>query len=405
MHSSLTPSGTTSLGAQKLAQAQALLGPNGLDAWLLVVRESADRPDPGLRLLLAQDFTWNTYFLVTPSRSIALVAEFDAPDLRAAGLFDEVRPYREGPKAALHAILYEADPRRIGINVSQHDALSDGLTAGLRDALLETLQGTPFASRLASAETLLAHLRGVKLPEEQRLIRRAVEESEEIFAEVGRSLRVGMTARDVADRFHAAVDRAGVRTAWPRGHCPSVTIGPNAPVGHVSPGTERITHGCIVHTDFGIARDGYCADLQRLWYVLERGEAEPPEEVVRAYDAIVSGIEIGARALRPGAVGWQVDQGVRLHLTAMGYPEYGHALGHHLGRHVHDGGGVLGPRWERYGEEPFFRVEEGNVFAIEPSVQLAGHGVVSLEEDVVVTARGAEFLSRFPRRIPVLRLD
>ncbi len=405
MPSHATLSGTTSLGAQKLAQAQSLLSPCGLDAWLIAVRESADRPDPSLRFFVSQDFTWASYFLITPARSLALVAEFDAPDLRAAGLLDEVQSYREGAKSALHAMLHEIDAKRIGVNVSRHDALSDGLTAGLRDALVESLQGTPYAERLTSAEALVARLRGVKLPEEQRLIRRAVEETEEIFVEVGRALRVGMTALEVAARFHEAADRAGAPTAWPRGHCPTVTIGPNAPVGHVSPGEERITRGCIVHTDFGIIRDGYCSDLQRLWYVAARRGTDPPEDVRRAYDAIVTGIELGARALKPGAVGWQVDEAVRLHITALGYPEYGHALGHHLGRHVHDGGGVLGPRWERYGSEPFHRVELGNVYTLEPSIQVPGHGVVSLEEDVVVTERGTEFLSRFPRSMPILALD
>ena len=66
---------------------------------------------------------------------------------------------------------------------------------------------------------------------------------------------------------------------------------------------------------------------------------------------------------------------------------------------------MLGPRWERYGTEPFRRVEEGNVFTLEPSLQLPGHGVVSLEEDVVVMPRGGEFLSRLPRELPILTLD
>ena len=44
-----TTSQTRSLGAQKLAQAQELLRECSLDAWLLAVRESTERPDPNLR--------------------------------------------------------------------------------------------------------------------------------------------------------------------------------------------------------------------------------------------------------------------------------------------------------------------------------------------------------------------
>jgi Xaa-Pro aminopeptidase len=405
MPSVQTPTRSPSLAALKRAQAQTFLAPAGLDAWLLAVRESSERPDPALRYFVDQDFTWNSYFLITPSRTYALVATFDAPDLVAAGIFDEVRTYKEGPKAALGALLRECDPRRIGINVSKHDALADGLTAGLRDALEESLVGTPYVDRLLTAEALVARLRGVKLPEEQALIRSAVEESEEIFDAVSREIRVGMTAREVAARFHARIDRAGVRPAWPRRHCPSVTVGAAAPVGHVSPGEERITPGCIVHVDFGLVRDGYCSDLQRVWYVAPQGSREAPAPVLAAYAAIVQAIEAGARALKPGAEGWTVDQAARGALVALGYAEYAHALGHHLGRAVHDGGGVLGPRWERYGDEPFRRVEPGQVYTLEPSVHLPEHGLVSLEEDVVVAARGVEFLSRFPRTLPILSHD
>jgi Xaa-Pro dipeptidase len=49
-------------------------------------------------------------------------------------------------------------------------------------------------------------------------------------------------------------------------------------------------------------------------------------------------------------------------------------------------------------------VREGSVYTLEPSIHLKGHGLVSLEEDVVVRASGAEFLSRFPRELPVLTL-
>ena len=394
-----------SLGSAKLEQARSLLAEHRLDAWLTVVRESSDRPDPAVRFFLDSDFTWTTFFLVTRERTVALVATFDAPDLQASGLFDEVRTYKEGPKAALLEILESLDPQTIGINVSRDDALADGLTAGLRDYLTETLAGTRFADRLGSAGKYVARLRAVKLPEEVERIRRAVDRTETMFDQVRDSLRVGMTQREVAERFHALADEAGVRTAWPKRHCPTVTIGPRSAVGHVAPGVEPITGGCLVHADFGIALDGYCSDLQRLWYVAAPGKGDAPEEVRRAHAQLVESIDLAAKALRPGAIGWEVDAVARAHLARAGFPDYAHALGHHLGRAVHDGGGVLGPRWERYGSEPFEPVRAGNVYTLEPSIHLPEHGLVSLEEDVVVGESGATFLSRFPRELPILRLS
>ena len=389
------------LGAQKLAQAQSLLAECGLDAWLTVVRESAERPDPTLRYFLDLDFTWTTFFLVTPTSSAALVATFDAPDLKERGLFDKVVTYKEGPRTALLELLDESRPARIGINVSEHDALADGLTAGLRDSLTSLLRDTAHQGRLVSAAPLLFRLRNVKLPDERRRIERAVLETEVMFDRVRDRIRLGMTARQIAEMFHEEAARAGVRTAWPQHHCPTVTIGAKSPIGHVGPGDEPVMDGCIVHVDFGIVREGYCSDLQRIWYVKRDGDA--PEPVRKAYAAVAGAIDATARALVPGAIGWEIDQLARDRIREAGYPEYAHALGHHLGRAVHDGGGVLGPRWERYGEEPYEPVRLGAVYTLEPSVHLPDHGMVSLEEDVVVEEKGGVFLSRFPRELPLLR--
>ncbi|HZI88814.1 MAG TPA: Xaa-Pro peptidase family protein, partial [Candidatus Polarisedimenticolia bacterium] len=391
-----------SLGAQKLAQAQELLREAPLDAWLLVVRESQERPDPNLRFFFSLEFTWNSYFLVTRDRATALVATFDAPDVQSSGLFDEVLTYKEGARASLVRMLEKADPKSIGLNVSQDDALADGLTAGLRDELQESLQGTPYAARLVSAERLLAMLRGVKLPAELAIVQRAVDETEAMFEKITREIRLGMTAREIAGLFHREADRAGVPTAWARRHCPTVTVGAKSPIGHVAPSEEPVTDGCLVHVDFGIVRDGYRSDLQRVWwFASERGPA-PPEPVRHAYESIVQAIDLAATSLKPGIAGWEVDQKARDLLVSRGFPEYAHALGHHLGRAVHDGGGVLGPRWERYGRAPYEIVREGNLYTLEPSIHLPAYGLVSLEEDVTVGLDGARFLSRFPRELPIV---
>jgi hypothetical protein len=88
--STVTPPRAPTLGALKLAQAQQLLRKHGLDCWMIVVRESSDRPEPVLPFFFDLDFTWTSIFLVSPKRTAALVATFDAPDLERLGLFDEV---------------------------------------------------------------------------------------------------------------------------------------------------------------------------------------------------------------------------------------------------------------------------------------------------------------------------
>jgi Xaa-Pro aminopeptidase len=70
-----------------------------------------------------------------------------------------------------------------------------------------------------------------------------------------------------------------------------------------------------------------------------------------------------------------------------------HAFGHLLGRSAHDGATVLGPQWERYTGICELPVEVGNIFTLELHVVLPERGMMSLEEDVLVTEHGVEYLS------------
>ena len=87
-----------------------------------------------------------------------------------------------------------------------------------------------------------------------------------------------------------------------------------------------------------------------------------------------------------------MDAAAREVVTEAGYPEFKDGLGHGLGRAVHDGGALLGPRWACYGRNVEAVVEAGNVFTLELGVP-TGCGLVGLEKDVLVTAAGCEFLS------------
>jgi Xaa-Pro aminopeptidase len=158
------------------------------------------------------------------------------------------------------------------------------------------------------------------------------------------------------------------------------------------PGDTILHRGHLLQADFGVEKEGFVSDLQRTWYLLDEGQVEPPAAVRAAWEAARRALEAGREALRPGARGWEVDQAARDALTSAGYTEYMHAFGHHIGRTVHDGATILGPRWERYGDSVERRVETGNVFAIELGVSVPDHGYIGCEEDVLVTSEGTEFL-------------
>jgi len=74
-----------------------------------------------------------------------------------------------------------------------------------------------------------------------------------------------------------------------------------------------------------------------------------------------------------------------------------------VGRSAHDGAGLLCPRWERYGQLPYLKLEAGQVYTLEPRVHIAGHGVATVEEIAVVTPEGGRFLSSFQREIWIIQ--
>ncbi|HEX9972005.1 MAG TPA: aminopeptidase P family protein, partial [bacterium] len=61
------------------------------------------------------------------------------------------------------------------------------------------------------------------------------------------------------------------------------------------------------------------------------------------------------------------------------------------------------PRWDRYGKMPYFKVEAGQVYTLEPRIFCEGHGIATIEEEVVVTKDGCEFLSPRQHEIYVIR--
>jgi Xaa-Pro aminopeptidase len=243
----------------------------------------------------------------------------------------------------------------------------------------------------------LARLRGRKSSAEVERIRRAVAVTEQVVDLLTPRVRPGPSERDLAAFAQARFADLGVTPAWAAEGCPIVNSGPASDLGHSHPSaTIRVEPGHLVHVDLGVRRDGYCSDLQRMWYVRRPGETAPPADVQRTFDTVVRAIDAGAAALRPGMRGFEVDAAARQVVVDSGYPEFKHGLGHSLGRAVHDGGTMLGPRWPCYGRNPEGVVEAGNVFTLELGLPTTA-GVVGLEEDVLVTADGCEFLSNRQR--------
>jgi Xaa-Pro aminopeptidase len=391
-----------SVQSEKLAQAKRLVDSSGHGAWLTFVRETALAGDPVLPLILDGGLTWHSALIVFKGgKTCAVVGNYDADPLRASGDWDEVVPYVQGIRSELLGVLDEnlAPGSTIAVNFSTDDPKADGLTHGMWLSLEQMLAGTRHEGLLRSAQDIVLPLRSVKTPSEIAAIQMAVEETLQLFCDVQGVAQRGMSERDIYLQIHAWMKERGLGFSWDPAGDPIVNSGPNSMIGHGIPSDSiRIEDGHIFHIDLGVICQGYASDLQRIWYVGE----DVPEEVERAFEAVHASITAGAEKLRPGVQGWEVDAAARETLVSRGYPEYLHALGHQVGRVAHDGGTLLGPRWERYGNTPNLLVEAGHVYTLELGITVPGRGYLGLEEMVLVEETGLRWLA--PRQDVVWKL-
>jgi Xaa-Pro aminopeptidase len=300
-------------------------------------------------------------------------------------VYGKVIPYDQSIEPLLIEELHRLDPKRIAINYSQNDVLADGLSLGMYQLLCNYLEGTPYKARLESAEKIHSALRGRKTPREIQLIKNAIRTTQLIYQQTFDFIKIGMSEAEVSEYMHTQLDEFGVEAAWEYDECPIVNTGPESSVGHIGPTKLEISPGHIVHIDFGVKQEEYCSDIQRVIYMHRPGEFSPPTEVQRGFDTVREAIEHVMEAMKPGVKG-EIDQIMTNNERRI--PEYLYATGHQLGR-------LATMSWysgtSGIAMISNYLLEEARCLQLNLD-WLPGYGYIGLEEDVLVTTNGGEYL-------------
>ena len=376
------------LGQEK--SRQALVHVPAGDVWAFLTREGSD---PAVELVFDAGVAGEAAFLLHRERGVlALVANYDEGHVERLGVFDEIRSYDRSFADGFTAWIRELAPERAWLNYSQRDVLCDGLSHGHFLRVEELMAAAAPDAALLSSEPFLKDVRGVKTAEEVARLRVAIQGSVELYETIRPELRVGMSEREIQARMKQIAGELGFGVHLGDYGGPLVCIN-RVGLAHRAPGDDRLEPGDLLILDHALEHEGYHSDLARTIYVPREGETEPPEAERAAFASAKQAIEAAFEALRPGAKGHEVDAAARAVHLANGYPEISHATGHQIGRHVHDGGTILGPRWERYGSAPEGDVRVGHVFTIEPTILMSPRPSMLVEENVLVTEDGASWLS------------
>ncbi len=236
--------------------------------------------------------------------------------------------------------------------------------------------------RLKGVSDPVAELRQCKDRGELSRIRTAIQRAEESYRELCRTIRPGMTERDLGFQLEFLMRKRGAsRSAFDI----IVASGVNGSMPHATVSNRRLRRGDLVTIDFGAEADGYLCDITRTFCI---GRPSPRQRAV--HDLVRRAQEQAIKAIRPGIPCTSVDAAARNLIIAEGHGEhFGHATGHGIGLAVHEG-----PSLSALSKQDLV---EGMVVTVEPGVYIPGWGGVRIEDMVLVTNRGGRLLTSLPR--------
>jgi Xaa-Pro aminopeptidase len=373
---------------RKLKFIESTMEEQGVDMWITFTREGNE--DPLAQDLRFSDLTWRSAAIVEKNgHRTAIVGSLESDTVGQQRFYDDIIGYgSEGAAPKLKDFVKKRKPQKIAVNKTYDEGAADGLTSGMEEYLRAALG--EYSKRLVSGEDLAIALRARLVPGEVELVKKAIRECEKIYDSVADVIKPGKKDKEVHEFAHKLLREKKLSSAWAIDRCPSVLVG-NNPMGHVGYFGTRIRRGDFVKLDFGVRYQGYCSDIQRNYFV---GPGLVPKGVEKMFKTAREANDAALSALKPGVPGYKVDEAGRRLIIRRGFSEYKHALGHVLGRSTHEIGPLLGPRWpNRYGKQGEKPVQKDMVFTIEPSVT-SKFGTCNLEQDVLVTSKGYEELSK-----------
>lgn len=260
------------------------------------------------------------------------------------------------------------------------------VTVAQHEFLTRTLARAGWTSSLIATSGVIESERACKDSWEVATLRAGATRLSDVAKCILPKALAGRTELDVAAEIDFELRRAGFeRPAFDT----IVAAGPNGARPHARPTARRIAPGELVVLDFGGVLNGYCTDLTRTVAAGIPGTRERRliEQVIEAQTAAFD-------VVRPGTAPDAVDAAARQVLTKYGIGEaFTHGTGHGLGLDVHEAP-RLSPARNSTSEPP---LAIGMVMTLEPGVYFSGWGGVRIEDDVLVTASGAEWLTDLPR--------
>jgi Xaa-Pro dipeptidase len=294
-----------------------------------------------------------------------------------------------GPMAHTDVAIWQEDESPFAL-VAQ--GLKDRGIAGGRIGVEETTKfvfsdsmgGAAPALKVVSASPITAGCRMIKDAHELELMRLACQVTLKCYEAVFKALEPGMTQNQVSGLINAAYGRLGFPGFA------SVQVGEYTALPHGSITPQTIREGTIIMIDDGCTVEGYQSDITRTFVL---GKAT--DKMKKVFEIVHAAQAAALKTARPGIPLEDIDAAGRKVVVDAGYGPgfkyFTHRLGHGMGMDGHEWPYLV--KNNMFGFEKALKLQPGMVFSDEPGIYIRGEFGVRLEDDMHITAEGAELFT------------
>lgn len=319
------------------------------------------------------------YLLITENKVVNLVGKLNEEDAKnEVGGICEVIGQKPLNLQVVSNVIKNENIKNLGFeaNVLPYQSVME-----LKNFLGENVNLVP-------QNSVIEKFRMIKDNDEIERIKRAIQITEEVFDELLKFIKAGLSEIEVLDFIeHSFRNREVIKSAFDI----AVISGKKTSLPHGKPSSKKIERGDFLTIDFGATYSSYRADMTRTIII-----GEPTDEQKKIYETVLLAEQIAINhIINGGRSCWEADNLARKTIEKAGYGDYFiHSLGHGVGLETHESPNLSSNTNEI--------LQTGVIITIEPGIYIPNWGGVRIEDMILITDYSAEVLTKSPRELIVI---
>lgn len=226
-----------------------------------------------------------------------------------------------------------------------------------------------------------------KTAQEISQIREACEIAGKVLLAAVANLKIGKSEKEVSKEITQLARKFGAEKLAFKS---IVAFGENSAIPHHRPTGRKLKRGDAVKIDMGVRKHGMCSDITRTFFAGKISEKQR-----KVYNRVLRSQTLALKAVKAGVKARFVDKVSREAMKEW-KGNYTHGAGHGVGKLIHED-----PRLK---PKSLHTLKAGDVITVEPGLYFADEFGVRIEDTIVVTKTGFEFLTQLPRKLTILKI-